>query len=213
MTENLVRRSPVTFDSQPCRTELRDHWTVVLEFENEGDGPWVIDLSHRARWDLQDSRIDGIQPWGLNVPDAAGKCTFKNGILVNRMNRTQASIWHLAGDRPEAPEDAAFTDTTDATVFLALIGQNLAAIMEKMTALDFFNPSNTAPILLQGPVSHVPCQCVLLDRSPERSGLLYTCSRGYARSMVDGLLEAGAEFGLSPAGENTFNRWVKELNI
>ncbi len=211
MAENIIRRSAVTFDSTPARTEVRDQWTVALEFEDEGTGPWVIDLSHRARWDLQDRNIGEIRPWGLNIPDAPGKCGLKNGILINRMNRTQASIWHLAGDRPESPQDTAYTDVTDATVFLALIGKNIASLLEKLTSLDFYNPLNAAPFLLQGPLSHVPCQCVMLDKSPDHSGILYTCSRGYARSMVDGLLEAGAEFGLRPAGENTFNRWLMGL--
>ena len=211
MAENIIRRSPVTFDSTPAQTEVREHWTVALEFEDEGSGPWIIDLSHRPRWDLQDRNIDGIQPWGLNIPDAPGKCALKNGMLINRMNRTQASIWHLAGDRPDSPQDTAYTDVTDATVFLALVGNNLAPLMEKLTSLDFFSPLNAVPFLLQGPLSHVPCQCVMLDKTPERSGILYTCSRGYARSMVEGLLEAGAEFGLRPAGENTFSRWLTGL--
>ena len=211
MAENIIRRSPVTFDSTPAQTEVREHWTVALEFEDEGSGPWIIDLSHRPRWDLQDRNIDGIQPWGLNIPDAPGKCALKNGMLINRMNRTQASIWHLAGDRPDSPQDTAYTDVADATVFLALVGNNLAPLMEKLTSLDFFSPLNAVPFLLQGPLSHVPCQCVMLDKTPERSGILYTCSRGYARSMVEGLLEAGAEFGLRPAGENTFSRWLTGL--
>jgi hypothetical protein len=211
MAGKIIRRSPVAFDSPAARTEERNNWTVVLEFENQGDGPWIIDLSHRARWDLQDRAIDGIQPWGASVPDTPGKCIFAEGILINRMNRTQASLWHLQGERPELPEGQSFTDVTDVTVFLALIGKDLALLLEKLTALDFFNPLNTPPFLMQGPLSHVPCQCVMLERSEARSGLLFTCSRGYARDMVEGILEAGAEFGMRPAGESTFTNWLNEV--
>ncbi len=211
MAGKIIRRSPVTFDSPAARTEERDNWTVVLEFENQGAGPWIIDLSHRARWDLQDRAIDGIQPWGASVPDTPGRCIIADGILINRMNRTQASLWHLKGERRDAPEGQSFTDVTDATVFLALIGNNMALLLEKLTALDFFNPLYSSPFLLQGPLSHVPCQCVMLEKSAARSGILFTCSRGYARDMVSGILEAGAEFGLRPAGEDTFNRWLTEL--
>jgi hypothetical protein len=211
MAGKIIRRSPVTFDSPAARTEERDNWTVVLEFENQEAGPWIIDLSHRARWDLQDGAIDGIQPWGASVPDAPGKCIFAHGVLINRMNRTQASLWHLKGDRPDTPEGQSFTDVTDATVFLALIGKNLALLLEKLTSLDFFNPLNSPPFLLQGPLSHVPCQCVMLEKSADRSGILFTCSRGYARDMVEGILEAGAEFGIRPAGEEAFSRWVGEI--
>jgi hypothetical protein len=213
MAGNIIRRSPVTFDNPAVRTEERNDFTVVLEYEDQGAGPWLIDLSHRARWDLQDRAIDEIQPWGARVPDTPGRCAFADGILINRMNRTQASLWHLSGNRPDAPEGQSFTDVADATVFLALIGENLALLLEKLTALDFFNASNNPPFLLQGPLSHVPCQCVMLERSDRRSGLLFTCSRGYARDMVEGILEAGAEFGLRPAGEDAFTRWIADLQI
>jgi hypothetical protein len=213
MAENIIRRSPVTFDKPALRTEERDNYTVVLEYEDQGAGPWLIDLSHRARWDLQDRAIDEIQPFGARVPDAPGRCDFADGMLINRMNRTQASLWHLSGNRPDTPDGQSFTDVSDATVFLALIGEGLNLLLEKLTALDFFNASNSAPFLLQGPLSHVPCQCVMLERSDRRCGLLFTCSRGYARSMVEGILEAGAEFGLRPAGEEAFQNWLNQLSI
>jgi hypothetical protein len=153
-----------------------------------------------------------IQPWGIQIPDTPGRCIFENGLLVNRMNRTQASIWHLTGETPPPPDDIAFTEVIDATVFLALYGKDIFSITEKLTALDFLNPSLNAPFLLQGPFSHVPCQIVTLERTLERSGILMTCSRGYARDMVGALLEAGEEFGLRPAGEFASNNWLAGLS-
>jgi len=213
MAENIIRRSPVAFDSTPVQTEMRGNWTIVLEYEDQGDGPWVIDLSHRARWDLQDREIGAIQPWGLNIPDSPGRCSYDNGILINRMNRTQSSLWHLTGDKPDSPEGAAYTDVTDAGVFLALVGKDLAPLVEKLTSLDFFSPLNEPPFLLQGPLAHVPCQCVMLEKSPDRAGVLFTCSRGYARDMVHAVFDAGTEFGLRPAGESLFQDWLKDLPI
>ena len=66
------RRSPVTFDATPAETELRDGWTVVLCYEGEDDhmGPWLVDLSHRRRWDFQDRDIAAQTPMDLPVPDA-----------------------------------------------------------------------------------------------------------------------------------------------
>ncbi|NNL77822.1 MAG: sarcosine oxidase subunit gamma SoxG [Desulfobacterales bacterium] len=210
--ENIIRRSPVSFDSKPLKTDVRDNWTVVTEYEDEGSGPFVIDLSHRARWDLQESVLANVQPWGIHIPDSPGQCVYENGIIINRMNRTQASIWHLSGEMPTAPEGPAFTDVTDATVFLALYGNNIFSIAEKLTSLDFLDPSKKAPFLLQGPFSHVPCQIVTLVRSPENCGILLTCSRGYARDMTAAILEAGEEFELHPAGENAFVSWLSELS-
>jgi hypothetical protein len=210
--ENIIRRSPVSFDVQPAKTETRENWTIALEYDAEESGPYVIDLSHRTRWDLQDTDIAKVNPWGIPIPDAPGQCVYDKGILINRMNRTQASIWHLMGEKPDGPEGPAFTDVTDVSVFLALFGKEIFAITEKLTALDFLDPLKQTPFLLQGPFSHVPCQIVTLEKTPERCGILMTCSRGYAAAMVESILEAGEEFGLRPAGENAFTGWVDELS-
>ena len=212
MTVEIIRRSPVIFDAPAARTEERDNWKVVMAYEGQGEGPWLIDLSHRARWDLQDQELDKIQPWGVKVPEKPGRCRYENGFLINRMNRTQASIWRLTGDSPDAPDNVAYTEVTDATVFLALVGNKLAPLIEKLTSLDFFNPGIEPPFLLQGPLSHVPCQCVMLERTADRCGMLFTCSRGYARDMVHAVLDAGNEFGLKPAGEELFNRWINGMS-
>jgi hypothetical protein len=207
--ESIQRRSPVEFESNAVQTDTQDDWTVVLEYEDEGPGPWVVDLCHRARWDLQDSEISAKQPWGIDIPQTPGQCVYNNGILINRMNRTQASIWHLAGDNLDVPDDVGFTSVTDATVFLALFGKDVFSIAEKLSSLDFMDPAKQTPFLLQGPLSHVPCQVVALDKASERSGVLFTCSRGYARDMTSAVLHAGEEFGLRPAGQNKFNEWLR----
>ena len=208
---SILRRSAVSFDAAPAKTEERDNWSVVLEYEDEGAGPYVVDLSHRSRWDLQDAEIGGVQTMGIRVPDKPGQCVFENGFLINRMNRTQASVWHLSGETPALPDDPAFTDITDSTVFLAVFGQDLFAILEKLSALDFLDSSRQTPFLLQGPFSHLPCQIVTLDKTPGRSAILMTCSRGYARDMVGAILEAGMEFKLRPAGEQAFSSWLNEV--
>ncbi len=208
---NIIRRSAVSFEAAPAKTEARGNWSVVLEYEDEGAGPYLVDLSHRTRWDLQDREIGGIQPLGIQVPNVPGQCGFENGILINRMNRTQASVWHLSGETQAFPDDPAFTDVTDSTIFLAVFGKDLFSILEKLTALDFLDPSRKTPFLLQGPFSHVPCQIVTLEKTPGRSGILMTCSRGYARDMVGAILAAGAEFKLRPAGEQAFSDWLNEV--
>ena len=212
MAAEIKRQSPVSFPGKPLKTDMRDHWTVVLEYEAEGEGPYVFDLSHRARWDLQDTDLSSFEPLGIRVPDTPGQSIFENGVLVNRMNRTQASIWHLGAENPAAPDGPAFTETTDVTVFLGLVGQNILAIAEKLSALDFADRSKSAPFLLQGPFSHVPCQVVTLERTTERSGILLTCSRGYARDMVHAVMAAGAELGLRPAGEERFREWLAAVS-
>jgi len=213
MMTSYQRLSPVSFSASPVKTENRDNWTVVLEYEGEGDGPWLIDLSHRAKWDLQDGDIAAVKPWGVVVPEKPGQCILENGVLINRMNRTQASIWHLTGDDFAAPDSSEYTETTDATVFIALTGKHVFSITEKLTSLDLSEPEKKAPFLLQGPLSNVPCQVVVLEKNKDSGTVLLTCSRGYAHDMVNAILEAGEEFGLRPAGENAFHSRLKELSV
>ena len=207
----IKRQSPVQFKAPPLKTEVRDNWTVALAYEEEGDGPWLADLSHKSRWDLQDEKIDGQTVCNLAVPETAGHCTFADHTLINRMNRTQASIYHLGAAAPAMPNFAGYTDVTEATVFISLFGPKAFFIAEKLTNLDFLDPSSKAPFLLQGPFCHVPCQIVTLEKASDSGGFVLTCSRGYADSMVNAILEAGAEFGLRPAGEDQFSAWIQRL--
>ncbi len=50
-----------------------------------------------------------------------------------------------------------------------------------------------------------------LSREGEKSGVVLTCSRGYAKDMVDAILHAGEEFGLKPAGEKRVTDWINSL--
>ncbi len=211
MTE-IRKESPVRFQAEARKIEMRDNWPLVLEYEDEGAGPFLVDLTHQAKWDLQDRHLDARKPLELDIPAPAGACAFDRGVLINRMNGTQCALWHLAAGAPVLPDEPGYTDVTEATVFLALFGPHTLAIAEKLTALDLTDPGKQTPFLLQGPFAHVPCQMVVMERGPGfNGGLLLTCSRGYAQSMVHAILDAGAEFGLRPAGELRFNTWLSGL--
>jgi Aminomethyltransferase folate-binding domain len=208
----IQRRSPVQFKASIDKSEVRGGWSVVVAYGGEGQGPFLVDLSYIPRWELQDKTLDGIQPLGMKIPRAPGECRIEGGILVNRMNRTQVAVWHLRAGEPALPPESGYTDVTDATLCLALFGRNAFAVVEKLCALDFRGPRKMAPFLLQGPFSHVPCQMVILEKGESfDGGLLFTCSRGYAQSMVHAVLGAGAEFGLKPAGEQRFTDWLARL--
>jgi hypothetical protein len=206
------RRSPVQFKGRITKSEVRDAWTVALAYEDEGRGPFLVDLSHIARWDLQDKNLSRFKPLGKEIPDVPGVCRLQDGTLINRMNRTQAAIWHLVTAASAMPPESGYTDVTDATICLALFGPNALAVVENLCALDFLDPGKQTPFLLQGPFSHVPCQLVLMERGRGFDGaLLLTCSRGYAQSMVHAILEAGSGYGLRPAGELRFTDWLVKV--
>lgn len=210
--KNIKRVSPVQLKSSPLKTEKKDNWDIVMEYAGEGDGPYLVDLSHKPRFDLQNGEINAIKPFGITIPDSPGKCVLQDGLLINRMNKTQASIYNLAGqDNVVMPDETGYTDVTESTLCVAIIGQQVFAICEKLTSLDFMSPDYVAPFLFQGPFSHVPCQIVTLNKTGEDSSIILTCSRGYGRDMIHAILDAGDEFNLKPAGENRFRDWITRL--
>ncbi|MYC91687.1 MAG: hypothetical protein F4X15_09475, partial [Gemmatimonadetes bacterium] len=142
------RRSPVSFGARPAATESRDGWTVVLRYDGEGDhpGPFLVDLSHRPRWDYQHSRVATHRPMGLPVPERLGGVGVHGPLVINRMNRTQVAIWHLGdGPPPSTPPEPGFTDTGDGHCMLAFVGAGVPAVLEHLTALDLFDPARPTP--------------------------------------------------------------------
>ncbi|MGD8983068.1 MAG: sarcosine oxidase subunit gamma SoxG [Desulfobacteraceae bacterium] len=204
------RRSPVVFQTPPSKKEIRDGWEVVLEYEDQGNGPFLIDLSHVPKWDVQDADLPHIRPMDVAIPDRPGDCILENGILVNRMNATQAALWHLSEAHPAIPLEFTYTDVSDAYALMAVLAKDVFSIMEKVTPLDLSTPSKAPPFLLQGPVLHVRCQVVLLCEKGGYTAVLIACSRGYAQSMSEAFLEACAEWGLRPSGETAFRNWLKQ---
>ncbi len=208
----IRRQSPVQFQISPLETEVCDNWTVTLTYSDEGDGPWLVDLSHKTRWDMQDRNIGKMRVGDQALPETPGDCFLADHTLINRMNATQASIYHIGAGAPDIPAVSGYTDVSEATLFVALFGPRSFRVAEKLTNLDFMNPAQKAPFLMQGPFCHVACQIVTLEKEADGSGgFLLTCSRGYGDSMVGAILEAGAEFGLRPAGENRFDIWIQGL--
>ena len=72
----IKRYSPVSFKSKPAQTVMRDGWEVVLAYEDEGVGPFVIDLSHISKWDIQAADLSQIQPQAVNIPGDPGACVL-----------------------------------------------------------------------------------------------------------------------------------------
>ena len=197
------RRSPVNFDGTPAETELRDGWTVVLRYEDEDDhlGPWLVDLSHRRRWDFQDADVAAHRPMELPVPGEYGQVGIHAPLVINRMNRTQVAIWHLGeGSPPPTPQTTGFTETTDGHCMLAFVGPGVRRVLEHLTPLDLFYPARPIPFLTQGPVLRVPCQIVTFAADL----VVMTLARGYGQTFADAALRSGGPAALTPGGERRF---------
>ena len=204
-TVPAFRRSPVVFDATPAATEERDGWTVVLRYEDEhrNPGPWLVDLSHRRRWDFQDANVAAHKPMDLPVPEQPGQVGVHGPLVINRMNRTQVAIWHLGeADPPSTPPRTGFTETTDGHCMLAFVGPGVPQALEHLTPLDLFDPARPAPFLTQGPVLHVPCQIVTFAVDL----VVMTLARGYGETFAQAALKSGAIEGLQPGGEGSFHR-------
>lgn len=209
--EEITRQSPVHFDARPVKTERSGDWEIVFEYENEGTGPNIIDLSSTPRWDVQDIDLMRLSQLGYDIPKEPGDCILKSGILISRLNRNQATFCHFKKYDPPASLDPAFTDITDASVLLALIGKETLQILEKATALDIQSNLDRSPCILQGPIFHVPGQVIILGEAENTSVVIIACSRGYAQSMVEGLIDAGNKWQLRPAGRQVFLNWIDKL--
>ena len=207
--DGWIRRSPVVFNRRPLKSEKRDHWEVPLCYEEEGPGPFLVDLSHVEKWDVQDHALHNIQPGGRDIPESPGACFLHEGMLITRLNGTQGQCWALGGEHHAFGETMPFTDITEALALFALIGRDILAVMEGVTSLDLASPLLAQPCLFQGPVLRVPSQVVVLGENGHGSCVLVACSRGYGQSMADALLEAGRGIGLSPAGEKAFSTWLQ----
>ena len=170
----------------------------------------MVDLSHISKWDIQDADLSGIRPLGVKTPLIPGHSALKKGMLISCMKRTQAAVWHLLRQRSCDDQGVAYTDITDAFAILAVLGKEMASLMEKVTDLDMSVSGKHLPFLLQGPVFRVPCQVVVMGLRGGLSGVLIACARGYGRSMAEGLLAVGEQWGLRPAGEALFLRWLKQ---
>jgi glycine cleavage system aminomethyltransferase T len=200
----MKRYSPIKLEEAPARIEQRNGWEVVLEYEDQGTGPFLVDLSHIGKWDVQGEDLPSLRPARLLIPKDSRQCTLTGDFLLNLIKWNWATIWHFSVDTPDFAEEVPFTNVTEAYALLALVGNEACDIMEKVTSLDLLSPKRKPPFLVLGPVSHIRCQVVVLARDKDASAVLVACPRGYGQSLAEAILDAGKEWGLRPGGEDVF---------
>ncbi len=205
----MRRRSPISFPTLPRRTETRDGFEVVLEHEGEVPELALVDLSHRSKWDLQAVDLDRRRPFGVRMPAEPGRAGLADGVMVLRLNPTQAAVWHL-GPAPAPPDPGpAFTEITDGRALVALLGPGVFDLMSRLTRLELRPPESRPPLMVQGPVLDVPCQIVVLDGREDQAAVLLAWARGWGQSIVDEILSRGIGLGLAPGGERLFFAWLE----
>ena len=210
--ESIKRYSPVIFPATPVRTGIRNGWEVVLEYKDQGTGPFLVDLSHIGKWDVQGEDLPSLRPAGLAIPVDSKQCLLTGDFLLNLIKWNWATIWHFSVDMPDFADEYAFTNVTEAYALLMIAGRDTFSIMEKISSLDLLSPGQNPPFLTIGPVCRIRSQIVVLSREKEMSIVLVACPRGYGQSMADVLLDAGKEYGLRPGGEDIFSR-IRNLHF
>jgi hypothetical protein len=203
----LRRYSPVVFHQKPLETQMRAGWEIVLEYEKEGPGPHLMDLSHIPKFDIQNEDLSQFQLSGQTIPELPGACLLVDGWAISRLNPTQAIIWFFSDESAPMPTEAEYTDTTEAYALLAIAGDNAFGIMEKITSLDLAPRSGQPPFILQGPVLQIACQILV----PAQNIAFIAFSRGYAQSMTEAILQAGAPLKLKPAGDRVFQSFMRRI--
>jgi hypothetical protein len=206
----FARHSPIFLDETRAEIEDREGFRVVLRYEHEGGGPFLIDLSHRPKWTIQDRELSRIQPCRMELPKVPNSCTLQNGFLLLRLTQYHALAWHLFGPSPEIPPDFPYTDTTDGAALLALMGPDIPAILEQAVPSDLRQPKQLLPKMFQGPVFDRPCILSVLEHSPIHSVVLLACGRSFGQSMAENLLKTGEDWKMRPAGERMFTNWGVE---
>ncbi len=197
--QSVLRKSPIDFGLQASQSQEMDGWRVVKSY-GPHSGPVLIDLSHCQKWDLQDGNLDQFRAFGRSIPKEYNHCNFEDGVLINRMNRTQCAIWNLGLKPLEPPKEPAYTEISDGQALVALCGPKVLEVMERLTSLDLNKPGLDTPCLFQGPVLHIPCQLVLFGRWEEEATVMFSFSRGYGQSVAEAILHAGHPLGLEPGG-------------
>lgn len=202
------KQSPIRFPARAVKTELRGSWEVALAYPDD-DGPLVIvDLSHIAKWELYARGLEGQLIGPAAIPRTPGQVTWSAGLTVSLCRPSVALIWQLDdGASWDLPAGTALTEVTDSTALMALIGDDAPRIFEKITDLDLTLAAKQTVRFIQGPVLDAPAQVMVVSELDSSMGVLLAVSRGSGQSVADVLLDAGAEFGLQPAGEERFKKW------
>jgi sarcosine oxidase gamma subunit len=176
------RRSGATLD-------IIDGWQVAVRYPSLRSGNALIDLSHRPTWELNGAQTAAalVDLCGADVP--LRRIHNNGGRDVYRLTPTRAIVFG------SVPSGIDALDVTGGWTSIALIGPDAERILNKVTAVDLRERTLPVQGCCQGPIFGVN---TLFGRFANRFEL-HVCTDS-AEFFWEVLLDAGAEFGLKPAG-------------
>lgn len=203
----LKRKSPVDMGLEPERVFVSDGWEIPLSYVGEmrRSECYVSDLSHVSKWTIQGADLDSRRPLGLTMPGKPRLAVLSDGRLLARLSPSEARLLMLGKERP-ALNDPFATDVTDGYAALGVVGPKCYALLSKLSGVDL--AGDPAPSIALAPLDDVTCFIAQLEGQGKTPGLVITCARGYGHFLLDVVLDAGREFGITVAGWERFGSWL-----
>ena len=172
--------------------ETRDGWLIASRYPAapQRGRTVLVDFAHRLTWELTGPGVGATLKALCGAEPAIRQVHLGGDWQACRLTAGRAILF---GD-PELPLAGAL-DVTGGWTSLALVGPDAEAILNKVTAVDV--RERTLPVggCCQGPIFGVN---TLLTRFADRFEL-HICGDS-AEFLWEVLLDAGAEFGVAPAG-------------
>lgn len=193
MTVTTIARGPLLDRHRQygATVESLDGWQVAVRYPQQPDrtGNALIDLSHVPTFEINGSGTGALLTslCGGDVP--LRKIQSADGRHVYRLTPSRAIVFG------NVPSNIGAIDVTGGWASLVLIGPDAERILNKVTAVDMRERTLPVQACCQGPIFGVN---TLFGRFADRFEL-HVCSDS-AEFFWDVLMDAGAEFGLRPAG-------------
>lgn len=166
-------------------------WQVAIRYPHQPNhaGNALVDLSHVPTFEINgsDTGVGLTAICGADVP--LRKIHSGDGRQVYRLAPNRAIVFG------NVPSNAGAIDVTGGWASLTLIGPEAERILNKVTAVDLRERTLPVQSCCQGPIFGVN---TLFGRFADRFEL-HVCSDS-AEFFWEVLMDAGQEFGLSPAG-------------
>jgi sarcosine oxidase gamma subunit len=203
--------SPFTMGMVPEEVRRMNGWEEALTYRGEKKHSrlFITDLSHLAKWALHRKDMDVASPLGLQATQRPGQVAEDGDRLMIRLTPVECLIMVLRGEVPVL-EGIGYTDMTDAYSAFALVGSSCFEVLNKLSPVDMEALEQVLPCAAQAPVHDLRCVIVRLQGSEAIPGLIILADRGYGQFLVDIFLDAGKEYGISPAGSNRFESWLED---
>lgn len=166
-------------------------WCVATRYESEpaAGGNAIIDVSHRSKQEVVGSNVAERLRAALGADVPLRTIRSQAGTDVYRLTTTRAVLF---GSTPSIPD--ALT-VTGGWASISLVGPDREKVLNKLTAVDLRERTLPVGACCQGPIFGAN---TLFGRFADRFEL--HVSADAAEFFWEVLLDAGAEFGLKPAG-------------